>query len=129
LEARKEGKPMLKGMRLNVKLIGGFILVAFITLMVGLLGWYGISDTLKDKERQIFIDKIAKEILAREIDHLKWTDKAGDFKGNQNLEEVAVQKDDQKCKFGQWFSSKERKRAEKEIPEIAPLLQQIEEPH
>jgi len=29
---------MLKGMRLNVKLIGGFVVVAVITLVVGWLG-------------------------------------------------------------------------------------------
>lgn len=35
----------MKSMKLSVKLIGGFLIVAFITLTVGLLGWRGMSQT------------------------------------------------------------------------------------
>jgi methyl-accepting chemotaxis protein len=34
---------MLSNMKLSVKLIGGFIIVAVITLIVGFVGWYGVS--------------------------------------------------------------------------------------
>ena len=34
-------------MKLSMKLIGGFAIVAFICVIVGLLGWKGIYDTEK----------------------------------------------------------------------------------
>ena len=35
----------MKNMKLSVKLIGGFLIVALITLTVGILGWRGVSQT------------------------------------------------------------------------------------
>jgi methyl-accepting chemotaxis protein len=36
---------VMKKMKLSVKLIGGFLIVGFITLIVGFLGWKGVSQT------------------------------------------------------------------------------------
>ena len=39
---------MFKSMKLSTKLVGGFVVVAVITLIVGLIGWKGISDVASD---------------------------------------------------------------------------------
>jgi methyl-accepting chemotaxis protein len=39
---------MFKSMKLSTKLIGGFVVVAVITLIVGFIGWKGISDVFAD---------------------------------------------------------------------------------
>jgi methyl-accepting chemotaxis protein len=39
---------MFKSMKLSTKLIGGFVVVAVITLIVGFIGWKGISDVASD---------------------------------------------------------------------------------
>ena len=36
---------MFKSMKLSTKLVGGFVVVAFITLIVGFFGWMGVSNT------------------------------------------------------------------------------------
>src|SRR4030042_2564204 len=120
---------MFKNLRLSVKLIGGFGIVALVTLAVGLVGWQGITQTKKAGEKLAFIDGVVKQVLGREIDHLNWARKVGEFQRDENLTELAVEKDDHKCNFGKWYFSEDRKKAEAEMPEIAPLLKQVEEPH
>ncbi|MEW6657620.1 MAG: methyl-accepting chemotaxis protein [Thermodesulfobacteriota bacterium] len=118
-----------KNLRLSVKLIGGFVIVALITLVVGFMGWKGINNTLAASEKMSFIDGVAKNILGREIDHLNWARKVGEFQRNENQTDLAVEKDHTKCAFGKWYYGAERKKAEEEIPEIKSLLQQVDEPH
>jgi methyl-accepting chemotaxis protein len=118
-----------KNLRLSVKLIGGFVIVALITLVVGFMGWKGINNTLSASEKMSFIDRVAKNILGREIDHLNWARKVGEFQRNENLTDLAVEKDHTKCAFGKWYYGAERKKAEEEIPEIKALLQQVDDPH
>jgi methyl-accepting chemotaxis protein len=75
---------MFKSMKLSTKLIGGFVVVAVITLIVGFFGWKGISDTsqnLKDitgtrvpglmaladiQEGQMSIHKVERSLLIPE---------------------------------------------------------------
>ncbi|MHB8068528.1 MAG: methyl-accepting chemotaxis protein [Desulfobaccales bacterium] len=119
----------MKNIRLSVKLIGGFIAVAVITLIVGLVGWVGVSDSQKVAREIKGLDGINAELLQREIDHLNWARKVGQFQRDENLTALEVEKDPHKCGFGKWYYSDKRKDAEARIPEIAPLLQQLEEPH
>jgi methyl-accepting chemotaxis protein len=119
----------LSNVRLGVKLVGGFVIVALITLVVGFMGWKGINNTLKAGEEVSRIDGVTKNILGREIDHLNWARKVGEFQRHENMTELAVEKDPHKCAFGKWYDSAARKQAEEQIPEIKPLLEQLDAPH
>jgi methyl-accepting chemotaxis protein len=94
-----------------------------------LVGWQGIVHTKQAGEQLAFIEGVVKQVLGREIDHLNWARKVGEFQRNEKLTELGVEKDDHKCNFGKWYFSEDRKKAEAEMPEIAPLLRQVEEPH
>jgi methyl-accepting chemotaxis protein len=120
---------MFMKFRLSVKLIGGFAVVALVTLVVGYAGWHGVNQSLKATERIDFLDNISKQILKREIDHLNWARKVGEFQRQENLTKLGVQTDDHQCAFGKWYYSNASKDAEAAIPELAPLLKQVEEPH
>jgi methyl-accepting chemotaxis protein len=117
--------------KLRAKLIGGFAVLASITLMVGGLGWKQLSDTSESNARTRLLQMIASQLLQREIDHLNWALKVGELQRNENEEmtELGVEKDDHKCKFGKWYYSDDRKKLESLLPEIKPLLEKIEEPH
>ena len=119
----------MKNMKLSVKLIGGFLIVGMIVLIVGFVGWNGISKTLNAVEEMSYMQNIAKEMLQKEIDHLNWARKVGEFQGNENITELNVEKDEHNCAFGKWYYSGNRKKAESVMPEIADLLKQVEEPH
>ncbi|RJR38628.1 MAG: methyl-accepting chemotaxis protein [Deltaproteobacteria bacterium] len=120
---------MFKRIKLSVKLISAFTIVALVTLGVGFVGWHGVSKTLEVNEKTSFIENVAKEVLKREIDHLNWARKVGEFQRDENMKELGVEKDPHKCAFGKWYYSDARKKAEEAIPEISPLLKQVEEPH
>ena len=119
----------MKNIKLSVKLIGGFIIVAVITLVVGMVGWTGVSNSQKVAQDIKGLDDISAELLQREIDHLNWARKVGQFQRNENMTALEVEKDSHKCGFGKWYYSDKRKEAETRIPEIANLLKQMEDPH
>ena len=105
------------------------MIVAIIVLGVGFAGWNGVSNTLKINGKMGYMEDIAKTILQKEIDHLTWAQKTAEFLSDENITELSVEKDERHCGLGKWYYSKERKKAEAEIPEISDLLMQIEEPH
>ncbi|MBA4391995.1 MAG: chemotaxis protein [Desulfobacca sp.] len=119
----------MKNMRLSVKLIGGFAVVALITLIVGFVGWNGVSNSVAVSKKLTYSQNVAKEILQREVDHLNWARKVGQFQRDENATELGVEKDEHQCGFGKWYYGESRKLAETEMPEIKDLLIQIEDPH
>ncbi len=120
---------MLKDLKLSTKLIGGFIIVGVITLIVGYAGISGVKNLQNSYAKLEYSNEIAAEIFQKEIDHLKWVQKAGEFQSNPTLKVIDVQKDAHKCGFGTWYYGEQRGQAEKEIAGIAPILSEIEEPH
>jgi methyl-accepting chemotaxis protein len=114
---------------LSVKLMGVFSFVGLIVLVGGSVGWYGVSNSVKVAERISYTDDVAKQLLQKEIDHLNWARKVGEFQRDENIRELGVEKDEHNCAFGKWYYSDARKNAEAAIPEINGLLGQIEEPH
>ncbi|MBU4318446.1 MAG: CZB domain-containing protein [Proteobacteria bacterium] len=116
-------------MKLDVKLIGSFLLVGVIILIVGSIGWHGLRSQSESFKQMNYLEHINKQILQREIDHLNWASKVGRFQSDENLKEVSVEKDPHKCAFGKWYFSEDRLKAENNVPEIKELLLKIEGPH
>ena len=48
IERIKKKELKMKNMKLSMKLIGGFGAVALITLIVGFIGWIGVSNSVDD---------------------------------------------------------------------------------
>ena len=119
----------MKNLKLSVKLMGGFVVVAIITLAVGMAGWLGVSNSQKVAQEVKGVSDINAEMLQREIDHMAWARRVGQFQRNENMTALEVEKDTHKCAFGKWYYGDQRKAAEAKIPGIAPLLKQVEDPH
>jgi methyl-accepting chemotaxis protein len=116
-------------MKLSVKLMGAFLVLAVVILILGLAGWDGVSSSQRAMEKVSRTENMAKNLLQREIDHLNWAQKVGEFQRNESLAELAVEKDEHKCGFGKWYYGEDRKTMEAAIPEVKDLLSQIETPH
>jgi len=119
----------MKNIRLSVKMVGGFIIVAIITFIVGMVGWMGVANYQKVVREIKQLDDINAELLTREIDHFNWVSKLGQFQRHENMTTLGVQKDSHKCEFGKWYDSTKRQDVETKIPAVAALLQQLEAPH
>ncbi len=115
--------------KLSTKLIGGFAVVATITLIVGFVGWLGVSNSVEVSRKLNNSQGLAKQFLEREMDHLNWAMSVSRFQLNESATEIEVEKDPQKCGFGKWYYGESRKAAESEIPEIKDQLIKMEEPH
>ncbi len=115
--------------KLGTRLIGCFSVVALVSLISGGMVWLQISASTETSHKTILSENISKELFQREIDHLNWVVKVGEFQRSENMIELGVEKDDHKCNFGKWYYSDARKGAEEIMPGIKPLLDKMEGPH
>ncbi len=114
---------------LTTKLIGGFLSVAAVTLIVGAINWFGISRSQAVLQDVTAIEQVQEMFLQREIDHLMWVQKVGEFRDHEDQPTLDVEKDDHRCGLGRWYYSPEREQAARLVPAIKELLPQIETPH
>ncbi|MDP1825990.1 MAG: methyl-accepting chemotaxis protein [Archangium sp.] len=115
--------------KLSTKLIGGFLSVGVLVVGVGIMGLGGLRASEELSEMTRYSNGIAEQLLQREIDHLNWALKAGQFRGDPSLVQLGVETDETRCKFGKWYFSDERAKAEAVMPETRELLHQLKEPH
>ncbi|RLB66411.1 MAG: chemotaxis protein, partial [Deltaproteobacteria bacterium] len=118
-----------KNLRLSGKFAVGFGLV--LGLLVAVSGWsiWGVGGIVKSAEEVINGNSLRGEFSQRMVDHLNWTIAVESLLSDDNVTELHVQTDHRQCKFGKWFYGQARVDAEKLVPEIAPILKDIEEPH
>jgi methyl-accepting chemotaxis protein len=119
----------MKNISLSTKLVGGFLLVSLLVLIVGFIGLYSLNKSEETSRKVAYSEGITKQLLQREIDHMNWARKVGQFQTDESIVSLGVETDDHKCAFGQWYYSDERKKADLEFPEITPLLNRIEDSH
>ncbi len=69
-------------------MIGSFLAVAMIILAVGFVGWFGIS-----KAGKMATDlNLSKMLTQREMDHMVWVLKVGDFQRDEAMTKLDVRK-------------------------------------
>ncbi len=117
----------------NLKL-GGKFAVAFgavITLLIIVALWavLGILNIVGNADEVISGNKLRTELEHKHVQHLQWAQEVGSLLTDDNVTDLNVQTDHHKCDFGKWYYGEGRKEAEKLVPELKELLDQIEEPH
>ena len=118
-----------KDVKLSNKFAVGFGSVLVLLIAVGMWSYLGISDIVTNAEEVISGNQLRGNIVQREVDHLNWTVDLNKLLTDDSVNEVLVETDPTKCAFGQWYYSDARREAEQQIPELRPLLDEIEEPH
>ena len=118
-----------RDMSVGFKLSIGFGLV--LILLIGSAMWSvaGVTDIVGNAEEVILGNKLRGDLIAREVDHLNWASGLNTFITNDEIHELTVETDPTQCMFGRWYYSQERLDIERAIPELAPILAAIEEPH
>jgi len=117
------------GMTVGKKLAAGFGIVFLGLLIVWGLGFTGVSGLVKDADQVIKGNRLDSLLAQREVDHLNWANKLGALIIEGDTGGLDLQLDDHKCGFGQWLYGEGRKEAEKNLPQLAPLLKEVEAPH
>jgi len=120
---------MFKNMTVGRKLAFGFGVVLVLLTLVGTVSFLGVTRMGAGAEDVIVKHELIENLTQKEIDHLNWANQVTALFTDKNVTELKVQTDDHKCAFGQWFYGDGRARAEKEIPELAPIFKEIEGHH
>ncbi|MFH1076159.1 MAG: methyl-accepting chemotaxis protein [Pseudomonadota bacterium] len=107
----------------------GFAAVLGLLIILGVLTYTGVGQLVLDATNVIDGNKLDATLAQKEIDHINWANKVNEFLTNEKVAELDVHTDATKCAFGEWLYGAERKEAEKNIPSLATLLNDIEEPH
>jgi methyl-accepting chemotaxis protein len=114
---------------LKYKLYTGFGIIVFFLVTIAIISVFGIQSIIKNGKEVILGNQIKRNIVERELDHVKWVNRVNEFLNNDLVNKLNVETDYHKCKFGQFYYGKLRKDAETFIPELIPVLKQVEEPH
>jgi methyl-accepting chemotaxis protein len=118
-----------KNIKLGWKLGVGFGIVLILLVVVGFWAIFGIGGIVNNASLVINGNHLRADIVQKEVDHLNWANKVNALLTDENMTELNVETDPQKCGFGKWFYSDERTKAEQLVPELKPLLSEIEGHH
>ena len=96
---------------------------------LGGLSFLGVGSIVKNAG-EVIDGKTLDGILAqKEVDHLNWAGSVNELITDETTHTLKVQTDHTQCGFGKWLYGEGRTDAEKLVPELIPLLQEIEQPH
>ncbi|MBN2712864.1 MAG: CZB domain-containing protein, partial [Planctomycetes bacterium] len=120
---------MFSNMTIGKKI--GLAIGLVLMILVLTAGWaiYGIGGIVNDAGEVIYGNKLRGNIVQREVDHLNWANKVNELLTDAKVTTLSVQTDPRECAFGKWYYGPERIEAEKKVPELRALLEQVEEPH
>jgi len=120
---------MFKNLTVGKKLAAGFGIVLIILAMIWLTSFFGATSIVKNAVSMINGGNIVNGMFEKEVNQLKWLAKLTAYMNDPDAKELKIQTNDHKCGLGKWLFGEERKRAEELVPDIAPLLKAMEEPH
>lgn len=118
-----------KNLRLSAKFLIGFGSILLLLLLVGVWSIYGVNGIVGDAVEVIDGNKLRGEIVQREVDHLQWTIALNSLLTDDKVTSLQVETDPHKCGFGRWYYGDARAHAEKLVPQLAGILEQLDEPH
>jgi len=111
------------------KQAAGFGAVIILLIILVFSSFSGIGKIVNNAKEVITGNKLDGVLAQKEVDHLNWANLVNELLTNDNVTQLNVETDPHQCDFGKWLDGKERKSAEHLVPQIAPLLEQIEQPH
>jgi len=118
-----------KNLSISTKLRVGFgIILIFLTVMGG-YSWYGFNTFSKEVKLEKNYLGVMEEMATREVDHLEWRASISKLFIDENQTSLTTQDDHTKCGLGKWLYGEGRKQAISDVPEIAAMVKDIEEPH
>jgi uncharacterized protein YoxC len=120
---------MLANRSLGFKIAMGFAAAMLISTILTFGSFYGVGRIASQGKEVANGNRLRAEMLQREVDHLKWAGTVASALTSEKTRKIDVKKDDHACAFGEWLFGKGREEAIRSLPEIAPILTEIETPH
>ena len=109
-------------------MIGSGSLIGLI-IIISFWATHGLAKAVSGGKEVINGNQLRSGLLQLEVDHLNWANRVDQFLNNDSPSELNVELDPTKCGFGKWYYGDGKKIATALLPQLAPLLAAIEEPH
>ncbi len=119
----------LKNLPVYLKLGLGFGIILLLLLIIGGISYLNSKSTLAHNQDVESINAIEKEMIKKEVDHLKFMEKATQFFLVPSVTTMQVETDDHKCGLGKWLFGEGRRTAAEKIPELVESLKRVERSH
>ena len=118
-----------KNLSIAQKQATGFGAVIILLIILVVFSFSGIGKIVSNAKEVITGNKLNGLLAQKEVDHLNWANQVNELLTNEKVSQLSVETDHKNCSFGKWLDGSQRKSAENLVPEIKPLLEQIEKPH
>lgn len=119
---------MFKGASLKFKLIISFLVMAFIVLAVGLLGFRSLQKLRESSAVMEEVDELKADLIQREAEHLMWSQSVLLSLINEESN-TGVQTDYTLCNFGKWYYGEGYDYTIELAPSVKEYMDQLEDPH
>jgi methyl-accepting chemotaxis protein len=118
-----------KNWSLKVKLGAGFGGILLFLMSICLVGYLKMGSMASYVADSVYVNELDKELLQREVDHLRFLEKMSSFFIDENISFMKVKTDDRACNLGKWLYGKGAEIAVEKYPEITILLTRMKKPH
>jgi methyl-accepting chemotaxis protein len=117
---------MIMSLTIGKRIAVGFAAVLVLLAGVGYVSYAGIESLGSEAQNAREMSDLALNFAHKEVDHLNWASAVSKFLADDSITELDVQTDENLCAFGKWLNGEERRKAEREIPELGAILRRIE---
>lgn len=118
-----------KNWSMGIKLGVAFGIILLLMTGVGGVGFLKVSQLASDMKTSLSTSELNVFVVKRDLDHLHLLQHIRAFCNDPALSAKDLEADGHKCPLGQWLYGEGRKQTEKQYPELASLLQELEAPH
>ncbi|MBD3380876.1 MAG: HAMP domain-containing protein [candidate division Zixibacteria bacterium] len=118
-----------KDLKIGKKLYIGFGVVLALLVIASIFNYNSFTQISKFTKQAEDANGNQLFFTEKEVDHLEWLNNLKMTFLDEEVTTVTVETDPHKCGLGKWLYGDEAKRLRAEDPEIARLLDEIEEPH
>ncbi len=119
----------LKDISINAKLLLAFGVILALLAGLSAASYWKFSSTIDEVDGSLFAQHLKEEFLSREIDHHAFMTKASAYFVNPQATKMEVQTDPRACNLGKWYYGEGRQQSEQQLPQLAVILQELEQPH
>ncbi len=116
-------------MTIKAKLILWAILSTVIVVATGFMGYKGVSDISKNRNRVERVEGIKEELQLRILEHYNYMQEVEKVLYDTSIKKIDVEKDNHKCLLGKWLYGEEAQALMDEYPEVSGAIRKLKKPH
>jgi methyl-accepting chemotaxis protein len=119
----------MSSLKISQKIALGFGIILILLTGVGIFSYLKIHSIDTELNRVINKNKLISKLTLEQANHLRWANILSESLNNDKINTINVETDPTHCDFGKWYYSDKRKQAEKLVPELKQIFDEMEDSH